>query len=336
MKTINLAHGSGGQAMQQLIESLFMQEFANPVLETREDQARLPLSDLALMGDRLAFSTDSYVIDPVFFPGGDIGKLAVCGTVNDVAVSGADPRWLSCGFILEEGLAFETLEIIVKSMAATAKAAGVTIITGDTKVVPRGAADKIFINTSGIGVIPHYVRWSAAELRPGDSLIVTGTLGDHGATILNLREQLGLEADLESDCAVLTELIAPLRDIPGVRALRDATRGGVNAVLHEFAQSSQVGVEIHETLLPVKPVVRGICELLGLEPVNFANEGKLVIAVAPQAQDAVLSALRAHPLGQDAAVIGQVTERKNVVMVGQYGVKRTLDLPHSEPLPRIC
>ncbi|WJV52505.1 hydrogenase expression/formation protein HypE [Prodigiosinella aquatilis] len=335
-KEITLAHGSGGQAMQQLIESLFLQAFDNPLLGQREDQARLPLAPLASAGDRLAFTTDSYVIDPIFFPGGDIGKLAVCGTANDVAVSGAKPLYLSCGFIIEEGLSGETLMRIVNSMAQTAREAGIQIVTGDTKVVPRGAADKIFINTAGIGVIPTDVRWGTSEIRPGDKIIVSGTLGDHGATILNLRENLGLEAELTSDCAVLEPMIAPLRQIDGVRALRDATRGGVTAILHEYAQASGCGMEVLESTIPVKPAVRGICELLGLEALNFANEGKLVLVVSLEAENAVLDALRAHPLGRDATTIGSVTEKEQVRLCGVFGATRLLDLPHSEPMPRIC
>lgn len=336
MNTITLAHGSGGQAMQQLIGQLFMQAFANPWLDEQEDQARLPLAELTTRGDRLAFSTDSYVIDPLFFPGGDIGKLAVCGTANDVAVSGALPRWLSCGFILEEGLALSTLERVVNSMAATAREAGIQIVTGDTKVVPRGAADKLFINTAGLGAIPATIHWGAASLTPGDVLLVSGTLGDHGATLLNLREQLGLEGALSSDCALLSPLIEALRPIRGVKALRDATRGGVNAVMHEFAASSGCGMALQEKALPLKPSVRGVCELLGLDALNFANEGKLVIGVAREAAQQALEVLRAHPLGRDAAIVGEVTASAGVRLCGLYGVKRTLDLPHSEPLPRIC
>lgn len=336
MKSIQLAHGSGGQAMQQLIASLFMEAFANPWLAEQEDQARLDLAQLAAQGDRLAFSTDGYVIDPLFFPGGDIGKLAVCGTANDVAVSGALPRYLSCGFILEEGLEIATLEKVVNSMAQTAQAAGIAIVTGDTKVVPRGAADKLFINTAGIGAIPSAIRWGARQIAPGDVLLVSGTLGDHGATILNLREGLGLDGALASDCAVLTPLIQSLRDLPGVKALRDATRGGVNAVAHEFAATSGCGIELNERELPVNDTVRGVCELLGLDALNFANEGKLVIAVARDAAEAALARLRAHPLGRHAAIVGEVVARSGVRSVGLYGVKRTLDLPHAEPLPRIC
>lgn len=333
---VTMAHGSGGLAMQQLIEQLFLQAFANQALDEREDQARLSLAEMTALGNRLAFSTDSYVIDPIFFPGGNIGKLAVCGTVNDVAVSGAIPKYLSCGFILEEGLPLSDLQTIVESMAATAKAAGVQIVTGDTKVVQRGAADKVFINTAGIGVIPTEIHWGAQQIQAGDKVIVSGTLGDHGATILNLREQLGLEGQLSSDCAVLTPIIEPLRDIDGVRALRDATRGGVNAILHEFAQASGCGISINEGDLPVSSAVRGVCELLGLEPLNFANEGKLVIVVKPDVEQQVLAVLRQHPLGVNAKTIGYVTENKQVKLVGIFGASRLLDLPHSEPLPRIC
>lgn len=333
---ITMAHGSGGAAMQQLLDDLFLPAFANPQLDQREDQARLDLAELTQQGDRLAFTTDSYVIDPIFFPGGDIGKLAICGTANDLAVSGALPRYLSCGFILEEGLPLPELQRVVASMAATAQQAGIRIATGDTKVVQRGAADKVFINTAGIGVIPSDLNWAAQNIRVGDAVIVSGTLGDHGATILNLREKLGMFLDVISDCAVLTPLIEPLRAIDGVRAMRDATRGGVNAILHEFSRAAGVGIEVQESLLPIAPAVRGICELLGLDAINFANEGKLVVVAAPQAAQNVLSALRAHPLGADAALIGTVTEGRQVRLQGAYGISRLLDLPHAEPLPRIC
>lgn len=336
MNEVQMAHGSGGQAMQQLIGELFMQAFANRWLAEQEDQARLDLTALAAGGDRLAFSTDSYVIDPLIFPGGDIGKLAVCGTANDVAVSGAIPRYLSCGFILEEGLSMATLKQVVESMAATARSAGIAIVTGDTKVVQRGAADKLFINTAGIGAIPATIHWAAASLQPGDVLLASGTLGDHGATILNLREGLGLDGELSSDCAVLTPLIETLRDLPGIKALRDATRGGVNAVVHEFAAACGYGIELQESKLPINPAVRGVCELLGLDALNFANEGKLVIAVARDSAELALSRLRAHPLGKDASMIGEVVEQQGVRLAGLYGVKRLLDLPHAEPLPRIC
>src|SRR5476649_1526352 len=335
-KQITLAHGNGGGAMQALIGEVFITAFDNPLLRTGEDQARLPLAELNGLGDRLAFTTESYVVDPLFFPGGDIGKLAVCGTANDVAVSGATPRWLSCGFILEEGLPLETLQRIVQSMAATARDAGIQIVTGDTKVVPRGAVDKVFINTAGLGVIPAGLHWGVDHIRAGDRILVSGTLGDHGATILNLRENLGMETDLVSDCAVLAPLIAPLRAVAGIRTLRDATRGGVTAILHEYARGSGCGMTINEAALPVKTTVRGLCELLGLDALNFANEGKLVLVVSPEAEAEVLQTLHRNHLGQDAATIGEVTDDKQVRLCGLYGVSRLLMLPHDEPLPRIC
>ncbi|OCG06515.1 hydrogenase expression/formation protein HypE [Gilliamella sp. wkB178] len=336
IKTISLMHGSGGLATQQLIDNIFMQAFNNEKLTQREDQARLLLSDFTQIGNKLAFSTDSYVIDPLIFPGGDIGKLAVCGTVNDLAVSGAYPRYLSCGFIIEEGLPIELLTQVVSSMANTAKIANIEIVTGDTKVVPKGAADKLFINTSGIGVIPYNLDWGMHNIYPGDSIIVSGTLGDHGATILNEREKFGLMGNLSSDCAPLNQLIDQLRTIDGIHALRDATRGGVNAVLHEFSQACGYGMKIQEADLPLSPMVRGICELLGLDALNFANEGKLVIIASATATPIVLETLRAHPLGTHANRIGLVTPQQQILLCGLYGVERLLDLPSQEPLPRIC
>lgn len=333
---VTMAHGSGGRAMQQLIDQLFLRAFDNRWLNQREDGAQLSLASLSAQGDRLAFTTDSYVIDPVFFPGGNIGKLAVCGTANDLAVSGATPGWLSCGFILEEGFPIVDLQKIVSLMAQTARDAGMAIVTGDTKVVQRGAADKIFINTAGIGVIPGAVNWSTRAIKAGDKVIVSGTLGDHGAAILNLREKLGMDLGVESDCAVLAPMIAPLRSLVGIHALRDATRGGVNAILHEFSAASGFGICIDEQALPVKPAVRGLCELLGLEPLNFANEGKVVAVVAAHAEEAVLMMMRSHPLGEDATTIGVVTQDPQVCLRGTLGVTRQLTLPHAEPLPRIC
>ncbi|WP_336755199.1 hydrogenase expression/formation protein HypE [Pantoea sp. USHLN298] len=335
-EVVTLAHGSGGRAMQQMIEQIFLRAFDNPWLNQQEDGARLLLGSLSAQGDRLAFTTDSYVIDPVFFPGGNIGKLAVCGTANDLAVSGATPAYLSCGFILEEGLPLADLQQIVSLMAQTAREAGIAIVTGDTKVVQRGAADKIFINTAGIGVIPTAVNWCASQISAGDKVIVSGTLGDHGAAILNLREKLGMVLGVESDCAVLAPMIAPLRGLSGVHALRDATRGGVNAILHEFSAASGCGFCIDEDALPVKPAVRGLAELLGLEPLNFANEGKVVVVVSAEAEEQALSLLRTHPLGADAATIGEVTRTPQVSLRGTLGISRQLMLPHSEPLPRIC
>ena len=268
---ITMAHGNGGGAMQKLIQDYFVEAFDNPILAQGEDQARLPLAELMAQGEQLSFSTDSFVIDPIFFPGGNIGKLAVCGTLNDVAVCGAVPKYLSCGFILEEGLPLAELKDIIQAMAKACHAAGVQVVTGDTKVVQKGAVDKIFINTSGIGVIPQGIDWGMHRIEAGDKIIVSGTIGEHGATILNLRESLGIQTDLKSDCAVLSPLIDLLRPIEGVKAVRDATRGGVNAVLHEFAAAQQLGMQINEDDLPIRPEVRGICELLGLEALNFAN-----------------------------------------------------------------
>lgn len=333
---ITLAHGSGGKAMQQLIDKLFMKHFSNETLCKQEDQARLPIAPLLSIGSQLAYSTDSFVVDPLTFPGGDIGKLAVYGTANDVAMSGAKPLYLSSAFILEEGLLFSELESIVISMATAAKEAGLQIVTGDTKVVPKGAADKLFINTSGIGAIPNEVEWGANTIQSGDNIIVSGTIGDHGATILNLREDLGLDGMLQSDCQHLYPLVQSLLPIKGVRALRDATRGGVNAVLHEFATASECGFLLDETLLPITQEVRGICELLGLEAINFANEGKLIAIVSAEDTNTAIEALRQVSGGELATVIGQVNASKQVSIKNAFGGSRWLDLPSTEPMPRIC
>ncbi len=333
---ITMAHGNGGAAMQTLIRDYFVAAFSNPILAQGEDQARLALRDMTRCGETLAFSTDSFVIDPIFFPGGDIGKLAVCGTANDVAVCGAMPKYLSCGFILEEGLPLADLQRLIQSMAQTCRAANIQVVTGDTKVVQKGAVDKLFINTAGIGVIPTGLDWGVHRIQAGDQVIVSGTLGDHGATILNLREKLGIQTALQSDCAVLTPLIEILRPISGVKAVRDATRGGVNAVLHEFAQAQRLGVQIDETALPIRQEVRGICELLGLDALNFANEGKLVIIAEQAKTTEILTALHRHPLGKNAALIGEITADSKVRAVGIFGQSRLLDLPVNEPLPRIC
>ena len=333
---ITMAHGNGGTAMQQLIQDYFVDAFNNPILAQGEDQARIALSELTALGEKLAFSTDSFVIDPIFFPGGDIGKLAVCGTANDIAVGGGIPRYLSCGFILEEGLPLSELQQIIQSMAATCHHAGIQIVTGDTKVVQRGAVDKVFINTGGIGIIPQGLDWGAHRIESGDKIIVSGTLGDHGATILNLREKLGIQSTLQSDCAVLTPLIDLLRPFSGIKAIRDATRGGVNAVLHEYVHSRQVGMQIYEETLPIRNEVRGICELLGLDPLNFANEGKLVIIANAEQTPSILTALHRHELGKNAAIIGEVTDDQKVRTIGIFGQSRLLDLPTNEPLPRIC
>jgi hydrogenase expression/formation protein HypE len=336
---IDLSHGSGGKAMRGLIERVLQPAFGNTRADAGEDQARLPLADLAAHGDRLAFTTDTYVVDPLFFPGADIGALAVAGTVNDLAVGGAQPLYLSCGLVLEEGLPLEVLQRVADSMRRMADRAGVAIVTGDTKVVERGAADKIFINTAGIGVIPAGIDVAAANARPGDAVIVSGTLGDHGVAILIARNQLALEAEVESDCQPLHGLVAAmLAACPAVRCLRDATRGGVATVLNEFAHASNVGIRIREANLPMREPVRGACEILGLDPLYLANEGKLVAVVPAEKADAVLAAMHAHPAGGNAAIIGSVVAAPvgMVVMQSVFGGDRIVDMLVGEQLPRIC
>lgn len=337
---ITLAHGGGGKAMRDLIDDVFIDAFSNPALNTLEDQARFSLEDLASYGDRLAMTTDSYVIDPLFFPGGDIGKLAICGTVNDLAVGGATPLYLTCAMIIEEGMQVDTLRQIVASMAATARAAGVHIVTGDTKVVERGSCDKIFINTAGVGVIHKDYQLGAHQARPGDHILVNGFLGDHGAAILNARGDMQLSCPIESDCAPLHTLIQSLlRAAPNTRFIRDATRGGIASVLNEIAETSRCSIEIHEARTPIRTEIKGFCEILGLDPLYLANEGKLV-AVVPEAETAAaLAAMRAHPLGQDAADIGSVLAEGRagrVHMQTSFGGKRIVDMLVGEQLPRIC
>ncbi|MBI3343899.1 MAG: hydrogenase expression/formation protein HypE [Gammaproteobacteria bacterium] len=336
---INMSHGSGGKAMRDLIQDVFVGAFDNPLLARLEDQAVIPLAELACYGDRLAFTTDTYVVDPLFFPGGDIGTLAVAGTVNDLAVSGARPLFLSCSMVIEEGLPVELLRRVVASMQATAAAAGVMIVTGDTKVVERGAADKLFINTAGIGVVRAGVNIAAANARIGDVIIVSGHLGDHGAAILVARNELALETSVESDCCPLNGLIDAILDVcPAVRSLRDATRGGAATVLNEFAQSSGLAMRIREAALPVREEVKGACEILGLDPLYLANEGKLVAIVPREAADSVLAAMRAHPVGGRAALIGEVcaSPAGMVVMETSFGGSRIVDMLVGEQLPRIC
>ncbi len=337
--TITLAHGAGGKAMRDLIDDLFVDGFDSAALADLEDQARLRIEALAEPGARLAFTTDSYVVDPLFFPGGDIGALAVNGTVNDLAVGGARPLYLSCGMILEEGLPVATLRRVVASMKAAADAAGVAIVTGDTKVVPRGSADKLFINTAGVGVVPPGRDPSAANARPGDVILINGFVGDHGAAIVDARGELALENSIESDCQALNGLVEALFAVcPEVRCLRDATRGGVASVLNEFATASGTAMRIEERALPVREEVRGVCEILGLDPLYLANEGKLVAVVPPEAADAALSALRSHPAGREAAIIGEVRDSPagTVVLVTAFGGERVVDMLVGEQLPRIC
>ena len=337
--TINMAHGSGGKAMRNLIEDVFLGAFDNPLLAPLEDQAQVPLAELAALGDRLAFTTDTYVVSPLFFPGGDIGSIAVAGTVNDLAMSGAQPLYLSCGVVLEEGLPVATLRQVVASMQRVALQAGVRIVTGDTKVVERGAADKLFINTAGIGVVPRGVSIAAGNARAGDVVIVNGFLGDHGTAILIARQQLALEADVASDCQPLGGLVAAmLAACPGIHCLRDATRGGVATVLNEFAQNSNVAIRIHEATLPLREEVKGACEILGLDPLYLANEGKLVAIVPAADAQRVLAAMRAHPAGAHAAIIGEVTDEPAgvVVLHTGFGGQRIVDMLVGEQLPRIC
>lgn len=337
--TITLAHGSGGKAMRELIDGLLMKHFGNPLLAPLEDQARIGLDGLARAGDRLAFTTDSFVVDPIEFPGGDIGKLAVHGTVNDLAMGGAIPCYLSCGLIMEEGLAIDMLDRILASMAAAAAEAGVTIVTGDTKVVNRGKADKLFINTAGIGVVPAGVEVSAGRARPGDRVIVNGFLGDHGAAILQARGDLALDAELRSDCQPLHGLVAAMFEVcPDIHCLRDATRGGLATVLNEFAESSRAAIRLVEEKLPVRDAVRGLCEILGLDPLYLANEGKLAAVVPGEAAESVLAAMRAHSAGRDSVIIGEVDESPagRVLMCTAFGGERIVDMLVGEQLPRIC
>jgi hydrogenase expression/formation protein HypE len=331
---ILLGHGSGGKLTAELVERLFLPAFDNPILRALDDQALLDIG-----GTRLAFTTDSYVVSPIFFPGGDIGELAVNGTVNDLAMGGARPLALSLALILEEGLAMSELERVVASIRSAADRASVPIVTGDTKVVGRGSGDKIFINTTGIGVVPHGVSLGASRVRSGDAILISGPIGEHGVAILAQREGLELEGEIRSDTAPLGSLAeAILAAAPSVHAMRDPTRGGLGAVLVEIATRQSLGIEIVESAIPVSEVVRGACELLGLDPLLVANEGKLVAFVPAEAANAALAAMRAHPLGHGAARIGRVTEEhaRSVWLETPIGGNRVLDLPLSEPLPRIC
>jgi hydrogenase expression/formation protein HypE len=332
-KQIVLGHGSGGKLTAQLIEGVFLPAFGNPALNKLDDQAVL-----ALNGSRLAFTTDSFVVTPIFFPGGDIGHLAVNGTVNDLAMSGARPLYLSAAFILEEGLPMDDLRRVVASMRQAAEQAGVQLVAGDTKVVNRGKGDKIFITTTGIGVIEHPVNISADRARPGDTVILSGFIGDHGMAILSQRENLEFEGVIESDTAPLHELVAAMLEVTDeIHCLRDATRGGVATVLHEIASRSAVGMLLHESDIPVRETVRGACEILGLDPLYVANEGKLVAVVERDAADVVLARMRQTSAGCDARIIGEIIERpRMVLMKTEIGGTRVLDTLFGEQLPRIC
>lgn len=337
-ETVLLGHGSGGSMMKRIIDQVFFEAYAGEELLTGDDAACLA----APKSGRIAFSTDSFVVTPQFFPGGDIGRLAVCGTVNDVATSGAIPQYLSCGFILEEGYPIEDLKRICASMAEMAKEAGVCIVTGDTKVVNRGHGDGVFINTSGVGFIPEGIELSGAYCKPGDKILVSGTLGDHGITIMSCREELGFQADLQTDAAPLNHLIqAVLTAAPATRCFRDPTRGGLASTLNELADQSQVDFVIEEDAVPVKDVVRGACEMLGYDIFQVANEGKMVCVVPADQADAALGAMRANKYGKDAAIIGDVVEKPGnrdarVSLHTSFGSLRIMDMLVGEQLPRIC
>jgi hydrogenase expression/formation protein HypE len=333
--TILLAHGAGGTKSAQLMQEVFLPHFGNDTLRQLGDSAVLEVGT-----GRIAFTTDTFVIDPIIVPGGDIGKLSICGTVNDLAAAGATPLALTTAFVLEEGLDIATLERIVASMAATARHAGVPIVAGDTKVVPRGSADKLFITTTGIGVLPTGVSLPAPDRASvGDVVIVSGTLADHGMAIMTVREGLAFTSEIHSDCAPLAGLVAALLDVaPNVHCLRDPTRGGLAAVLNELATQSGVCIEIDDASIPVHPDVRVACELLGIDPLHVANEGKMVIIVPAEEADAALAALHAHPFGKDAVRIGRVQEGHagRVHLRTLLGSLRIIDTPAGDLLPRIC
>ena len=330
---ILLAHGSGGKLAHDIIRNSFVSALENPVLSQLDDSAVIEAAG------RLAFTTDSYVVQPIFFPGGDIGKLAVCGTVNDLAMAGATPLYLSLAFIIEEGLPLNDLEKVVDSIKEATAEAGVTVITGDTKVVNRGTADKLFINTAGIGTIPAGLNVSGHNARPGDILILSGTVGDHGIAVLSQREGVKFTTKLKSDCAPLNGLVAEMLTVSdNIHCLRDPTRGGLATTLNEIAGQSGVSIRIYEDKIPVREEVASACEMLGLDPLYIANEGKLVVAVANEDAEKILKQMKKHRYGRDAAIIGEVKEEKpeRVVMKTGLGTTRIIDMLVGEPLPRIC
>ena len=333
--TIQLAHGSGGKKSLDLVRRIFLPSFTNPWLDKMDDQAVLNSPK-----GRLAFTTDSYVVDPLFFPGGNIGDLAVNGTVNDICMCGARPLYLTAGFIIEEGFSIRDLERIVLSMREAAERAGVLIVSGDTKVVNKGKGDKVFINTSGIGVLEHDFDISCGNLRIGDKILLSGSIGDHGMAILSQREGLSFETSIESDTAPLNGLVDVMIRTAGgsIRAMRDPTRGGLAATLNEFASASGVGICIREEDIPIKPQVLGACEIIGLDPMYVANEGKLVAVVAPKEAEETLRAMRRHPLGKEARIIGEVGGGRpgGVIMETRIGGRRIVDMPLGEQQPRIC
>jgi hydrogenase expression/formation protein HypE len=337
---IVLGHGSGGKLSAELIEKVFISRFANPTLERMNDSALLEIG-----GARLAFTTDSFVVTPIFFPGGDIGSLAVNGTVNDLAMAGAKPLYLSAAFILEEGLLAADLMRVVDSMQAAASRAGVQLVTGDTKVVNRGKGDQVFITTTGIGQVPADVQLSADRAKPGDRILLSGYIGDHGITILSQRENLEFEGDLRSDCAALNSLVDVMMDEAraagdpaAIRVLRDPTRGGVASTLNEIASRAGVGMMLQEEEIPVRETVRGACEMLGLDPLYVANEGKLLAVVSEEMAPGILQRMQSHPLGRESRMIGRVTEgpQNMVLMKTSIGGTRVVDTLFGEQLPRIC
>lgn len=331
---VDMSHGSGGRSMAQLIEELFVKHFDNDLLRQANDQAAFDVQ-----AGRMAMSTDGHVISPLFFPGGDIGSLSVHGTINDVAMSGAKPLYLSAGFILEEGFPLADLERIVVSMGKAASDAGVPVVTGDTKVVEKGKGDGVFITTTGVGVVPVGVTISGDLAQPGDAILVNGAMGDHGVAILSSRENLEFETAIRSDSAALHTLIADMVEAaPGIHCLRDPTRGGLATTLNELAQQSGVGMNLKEKAIPVNPAVTAACELLGLDPLYVANEGKLVCICAQQDSQRILEVMQAHPLGRQAAIIGEVVEDAHgfVQMETDFGGSRVVDWLAGEQLPRIC
>lgn len=331
---ILLEHGGGGLLSNELISEYFLPRFKNPLLERLEDSAVLTIGN-----QKFCFTTDSYVVSPIFFPGGNIGSLAVHGTVNDLAVCGGKPLYMSCGFILEEGFPFESLQTVIKTMGEAAAEAGVQIVTGDTKVVARGAADGIFINTSGIGIVEYAGVLSVKNIQPGDAMIVSGTIGDHGAAIIGVRENLSLTSDILSDSAPLNGLISEILKVsPNVHCMRDATRGGLGAILAEIAKSARVRIDVDEKSIPVRDNVRGVCEILGFDPLFMANEGKMILFCSESDADIILKTMCKHKYGHDAAIIGHVSKASagRVVLTTSIGGERIIDLPTGELVPRIC
>ncbi len=332
-KRITLAYGSGGRLTHQLIKDIFVKHLDNEILSQMNDSAVFALNG------HLAFTTDSYVVSPIFFPGGDIGKLAVNGTVNDLAMVGAEPLYISLSIIIEEGLLFEELERIVLSIKEAAEESGVRVVTGDTKVVENGKADKIFINTSGIGIVPDGIDIRGDKAKPEEVIIINGTVGDHGIAILSARKDLSFSADIKSDTAPLNRLVKKMIEaVPEISVLRDPTRGGLATTLNEIAQASNVGIEVEESEIPIRDSVKNACELLGIDPLYIANEGKLVAVVSKDKADLLLKVMRSSPYGEKAKIIGRITREHpgKVVLITRLGAKRLLDMLSGDPLPRIC